>query len=241
MKFSHEGDYKMIFKNTKAYINNLEKEIINFKEFCISIANENNPSPESNCYYNFTKSCDNMYNTLISYIQEPLFKLQQKYDDMHRPSVLYPYEKQAIYEYLTKPDIKHKCMKKFGCIYAEKIKIDDKEVVTIGISVCNDIDSPLFSKNIAVNLAKKRAREYPKQYNIRVSPIIDDKHFFTKMLRIPTKIMYRNEINKFMTRCSKWFKGENILYPTNINFEEFLAKENKKKKSDKITNKEMPF
>ena len=236
MKFSHENDCKMIFKNTRKYINDIEKEIINFKEFCNSIASENSPSVEAHSYYDFTKKCDDMYNTLIKSIQEPMFKLQQKYDDMHRPSVLYPYEKQAIYQYLNKYDFKKHSPKKCGCMYAEKIIKDGKEIVTIGLSICNDKDE--FSKNIALNLAKKRAREYPTRYNIRVTPR-PDKFLVNDTLHIPYKWMYEGELAKFVKRCTKWFKNETIIYPNNIDFVEFPKK--KKSKSDKITDKKMPF
>lgn len=236
MKFDNESDCKMIFKNTTEYINNIEKEIINFKKFCNNVADETSPSTEAYLYYDFMKKCDDMYYTLAKNIKEPLFKLQQKYNDKHRPNVLFPYEKQAIYQYLNKFDFKKHCHKKCGCMYAEKILKDGKEIVTIGFSVCNDKDE--FSKNIALNLAKKRAREYPTRYDIRVTPR-PEKFPNNDNLRIPYKWMYEGELAKFVKRCTKWFKSETIIYPNNIDFVEFPKK--KKNKSNKITNKEMPF
>ena len=156
--------------------------------------------------------------------------------DKERASVLFPYEKQAIYQYLSKFDFKKHCRKKCGCIYAEKILKDGKEVVIIGLSICNDKDE--FSKNIALNLAKKRAREYPARYDIRVTPK-PDKFPMNNILHIPYKWMYEGEIAKFVKRCTRWFQNETIIYPNNIDFVEFSKK--KKKKSDKITNEPMPF
>jgi len=121
-------------------------------------------------------------------------------------------------------------------MYAEKIIKDGKEIVTIGLSVCNDKDE--FSKNIALNLAKKRAREYPTRYDIRVTPR-PDKFPVSDTFHIPYKWMYEGELAKFVKRCTKWFKNETIIYPNNIDFVEFPKK--KKNKSNKITDKKMPF
>ena len=234
MKFDKEAN--KIFKITKNHLANIEDNIVNFKNFCKDIVDANYPSPESQCYYQFYQNGNTMINIIHNNISDMLFKFQQKYNDMNRPNVLFPYEKQAIYQYLNKFDFKKHCHKKCGCMYAEKILKDGKEIVTIGLSVCNDKDE--FSKNIALNLAKKRAREYPTRYDIRVTPR-PEKFPNNDNLRIPYKWMYEGELAKFIKRCTKWFKNETIIYPNNIDFVEFPKK--KKDKSNKITDKKMPF
>ena len=234
MKFDKEAN--KIFKLTKNYLADIENPIVNFKNFCTEIVDANYPSAESQCYYQFYRDADTLISIIHNSMHDILFKLQQKYNDKERANVLFPYENQAIYQYISKFDFKKNCPKKCGCMYAEKILKDGKEIVTIGLSVCNDKDE--FSKNVALNLAKKRAREYPTRYDIRVTPR-PEKFPTNDILRIPYKWMYEGEIAKFVKRCTKWFKDETIIYPNNIDFVEFPKK--KKNKSDKITNKEMSF
>lgn len=226
MKFDTSNNANKIFKLTRNYLVDVENHIINFKNFCKNMVDDNYPSVESQCYYSFFKDAETMINLIRNNIHDRLFKLQQRYDDKERASVLFPYEKQAIYQYLNKFDFKKNCHKKCGCMYAEKILKDGKEIVTIGFSICNDKDE--FSKNIALNLAKKRAREYPTRYDIRVAPR-PEKYPTNDTLRIPYKWMYEGEIAKFVKRCTRWFKNETIIYPNNIDFVEFP----KKKKKDK--------
>lgn len=233
MKFPNEG--RKILNYTNEYINNISVETNNFMNYCKSIYNDNISIKEGTIFlecYEHLHSVKEIFRA----INDKVFKIAQKVSDNERPNVLYPYEKQAIYEYFKKPDLEHKCYKKFGCIYAEKLKVNNKEIVSIGISVCNDKDE--FSKNVALNLARKRAREYFNKYDIRVTP--ETKGIpFTRIVHVPTKNMYEDKINMFIKRCKRWFKDETILYPTNIIFTEFPDK--KKKKSDKITDKPMPF
>ena len=234
MKFNKEAN--KIFKITRNHLASIEDNIVNFKNFCKEIIDDNYPSPESQCYYQFYQDGNTMINIIHNSIKDMLFKFQQKYDDKERANVLFPYEKQAIYQYLNKFDFKKHSPKKCGCMYAEKIIKDGKEIVTIGLSICNDKDE--FSKNIALNLAKKRAREYPTRYNIRVTPR-PDKFPVSDTFHIPYKWMYEGELAKFVKRCTKWFKNETIIYPNNIDYVEFPKK--KKNKSNKITDKKMPF
>ena len=234
MKF--DKDANKIFKLTKNYLVDVENHIISFKNFCKGIVEGNYPSFESQCYYSFFRDAETMINLIHNNIHDRLFKLQQRYDDKERASVLFPYEKQAIYQYLIKFDSKKHCPKKFGCIYAEKILKDGKEVVTIGLSVCNDKDE--FSKNVALSLAKKRAREYPTRYDIRVTPK-PEKFTINDVLHIPYKWMYETETAKFVKRCTRWFKNETIIYPNNIDFVEFPKK--KKDKHEPTGEKKMPF
>lgn len=237
MKFDTNNNTNKIFKLTKNYLVDVENHIISFKNFCKGIVEGNYPSFESQCYYSFFRNSETMINIIHNDIYDMLFKLQQKYDDKERASVLFPYEKQAIYQYLNKFDLKKNCHKKFGCLYAEKILKDGKEVVTIGLSICNDKD--VFSKNVALSLAKKRAREYPTRYDIRVTPR-PEKFPTNDTLHIPYKWMYKGEIAKFVNRCTRWFKNETIIYPNNIDFVEF-PKKKKKDKHEPIGEKKMPF
>lgn len=232
MKFTNEGD--KILNYTKSYINDIYRTTEKFKIFCEDIIKANSCTIAEQGYKNIHSYLNDTVNILAK-IKDKYFNIKQVYDDKNRPSVLFPYENQAIYQYLNKPDPNSKYLKKFGCIYAEKILVDNKEVVTIGLSICNDKDE--FSKKIALNLAKKRAREYPIKYDIRVTPRPET--FPVNMIRIPYKWMYENEIAKFIKRCNRWFKEETIIYPNNIDFVEFPKK--KKKKSNKITDKPMPF
>ena len=233
MKFTDNNANK-IFKLTKNYLTDVENHIVSFRNFCKEMVDDNYPSSESQCYYQFYQDGGTMINIIHNHIMDMLFKLQQKYDDKERASVLYPYENQAIYQYLSKFDSRKNCLKKCGCIYAEKILKDDKEIVTIGLSICNDKD--VFSKNIALNLAKKRAREYPTRYDIRVTP--KPNRFSAETIHIPYQWMYENEISKFVKRCTRWFKNETIIYPNNIDFTEFPKK---KKKHKPTGEKKMPF
>ena len=237
MKFNNSNTNK-IFKLTKNYLVDVENHIINFKNFCKDMVEDNYPSVESQCYYSFFRDTETMINLIHNNIHDKLFKLQQRYNDKERASVMYPYEKQAIYQYINKFDFKKNCHKKCGCMYAEKILKDGKEVVTIGLSVCNDKD--IFSKNIALNLAKKRAREYPTKYDIRVTPR-PEKFPTNDILRIPYKWMYEGELAKFVKRCTRWFKNETIIYPNNIDFIEFSKKKKKDKHEPIGETKEMPF
>ena len=233
MKYPNE--IKKIFEYTSAYINNLQHNIKQFKIFCEDIANANPYSIISSSYMNIHKNIITMQ-CQLNEIKDKFFSFKQNCDNKIRPDVLYPYEKQAIYQYLNKFDFKKNCYKKYGCMYAEKILKDGKEIITIGLSVCNDKDE--FSRNIALNLAKKRAREYPARYYIRVTPR-PEKFSTDNALRIPYKWVYEEELVKFVKRCIKWFKKETIIYPNNIDFVEFPKK--KKGKSNKITNKKIPF
>jgi len=233
MKFTNEAD--KILNETKTYTNEICKYVEQFKVFCEDIIKANSCTIAEQGYKNIHDYLNDTINILAK-IKDKYFNIKQVYDDKNRPNVLYPYEKQAIYEYFKKPDLGHKCYKKFGCIYAEKLKVNNKEIISIGISVCNDKDE--FSKNVALSLARKRAREYFNKYDIRVTP--ETKGIpFTRIVHVPTKSMYEDKINMFIKRCKKWFKDETILYPTNIIFTEFPDK--KKKKSDKITDEPMPF
>ena len=233
MKFTNEAD--KILNETKTYTNEIYKYVERFKVFCEDIANNNAYTTEEKDYKHIYTYLNDIVNILAK-IKDKYFNLKQCYDDKRRPSVLYPYEKQAIYQYINKFDFKKHSPKKCGCMYAEKIIKDGKEIVTIGLSICNDKDE--FSKNIALNLAKKRAREYPTRYNIRVTPR-PDKFPVSDTFHIPYKWMYEGELAKFVKRCTKWFKNETIIYPNNIDFVEFPKK--KKNKSNKITDKKMPF
>ena len=234
MKFPNE--YKNIFKITNEYVTDIHNSLNNFKTFCEDITNDNSYTNEWHHYTNIHKTLIGLMTYFKDNIQDNVFAFQQMYSDVHRPSVLFPYENQAIWEYLTKPDMKHHCYKKFGCMYAEKIIMNGEEAVTIGISICNDKDE--FSKNIALSLAKKRAREYPTRYDIRVTPRFET-FPFSRMVRIPLKTMYENEIAKFVKRCTRWFKNETIIYPNNIDFVEFPKKI--KKKNEPTGEKKMPF
>ena len=233
MKFTNEAD--KILNETKTYTNEIYKYVERFKVFCEDIANDNAYTTEEKDYKHIHTYLNDIVNILAK-IKDKYFNLKQCYDDKRRPSVLYPYEKQVIYQYINKFDFKKNCHKKCGCMYAEKIIKDGKEIVTIGLSICNDKDE--FSKNIALNLAKKRAREYPTRYDIRVTPR-SEKYPRNYTLRIPFKWMYEGELAKFVKRCTKWFKNETIIYPNNIDFVEFPKK--RKNKSNKITDKKMPF
>ena len=233
MKFPNEAD--KILNETKTYTNEIYKYVERFKVFCEDIANNNIYTEEGQAYNYIYSYLSDIVNALGK-IKDKYLYMKQCYDDKTMPSVLYPYEHQAIYQYFTKFDFKKHCPKKCGCIYAEKILKDGKEVVTIGLSICNDKD--VFSKNIALNLAKKRAREYPPRYDIRVTPR-PEKFPANDTLHIPYNWMYEAEIAKFVKRCTRWFKNETIIYPNNIDFVEFPKK--KKKKSNKIINEPMPF
>ena len=116
MKF--DKDANKIFKFTKNYLADIEDNIVNFKNFCKEIVEGDYPSFESQCYHQFYRDADTMINMIHNNIKDMVFKLQQKYDDKERASVLYPYEHKAIYQYLHKFDFKRHCPKKFGCIYA---------------------------------------------------------------------------------------------------------------------------
>lgn len=233
MKFPNDTD--KILNETKTYTNEIYKWIEKFKIFCEDIANTNAYTTEEKEYKGIYNHLNDII-TILSKIKSKYFHLKETFDDKNRPSVLYPYEKQAIWQYMKKPNMQASCSKPFGCIYAEKIRVDNKLKVVIGMSVCNDNDT--FYKNIALNLARTRAREYPKTYDIRVSPSASP---FQRLVHIPSKNMYESEISKFMKRCAKWFEAEEIIYPNNIIFSEFPTKKNKKKESDKITDKPMPF
>ena len=206
------------------------------KNFCEDISNNNlytSIDLKFRRIYERLKAIDNNCNI----IKDIIFELEQNLADKERASVLFPYEKQAIYQYLNKFDFKKNCRKKCGCMYAEKILKDGKEVVTIGLSICNDKD--VFSKNVALNLAKKRAREYPTRYDIRVTPR-PDKFPMNGTFNIPYKWMYEGEIIKFIKRCARWFKNETIIYPNNIDFVEF-PKKKKKDKHEPTGELKMPF
>ena len=233
MKFTSE--YNKIFKYTKNYVNDIYHTVEKFKIFCEDIANDNAYTAEEKDYKNIHTYLNDIVNILTK-IKDKYLNLKQCYDDIARPSVLYPHEKQAIWQYMKKPNMQASCSRPFGCLYAEKILIDNKPKVVIGMSVCNDNDT--FYKNIALNLARTRAREYPKTYDIRVN---SPSSLFQKLVRVPSKNMYESEIAKFIKRCARWFEAEEIIYPNNIIFTEFSSKKNKKKKSDKITDKLMPF
>lgn len=228
-------NYREINNTINSYFNNINHTVEKLKIYLEDIAN-NNPYSDVNKICMDIHSYCRIFQSQLDNTKKPFDKYINELIDEDRPSVLYPYEKQAIYEYFKKPDLERKCYKKFGCIYAEKLKVNNKEIVSIGLSVCNDKDE--FSKNVALNLAKKRAREYFNKYDIRVTP--ETKGIpFTRIVHVPTKNMYEDTINKFIKRCKRWFKDETILYPTNIIFTEFPDK--KKKKSDKITDEPMSF
>lgn len=220
---------KKIINQAKVFLNYLNSTTKSFRHFCEDISNDN---PYTNEDYVFRK-IDNLLNAIKSFndeISDNILIMERNIMDKERASVLFPYEKQAIWEYLRKWNDKHNVLKMFGCIYAEKVLINNKPYITIGISVCNDQD--VFSKNIAVALAKKRAREYPNKYSIRINSESKDD-------RIPSKLFYEYAISRFMTRCNRWFKDESILYPSNVNFVIFPDK--KKKDKHEPTDDKMPF
>lgn len=234
MKFSNNA--KEIINISKVNINSLLKRIGTFKYFCEDICNANAYTNEDLMYRRIHEKLNSM-NLSCETIKDIIRDIEEHVNDKERASVMYPYEKQAIYQYLSKFDFEKHCPKKCGCIYAEKILKDGKEVITIGLSVCNDKD--IFSKNIALNLAKKRAREYPIRYDIRVTPR-PEKFPANDTLHIPYKWMYESEIAKFVKRCTRWFKNETIIYPNNIDFVEF-PKKCKKKHEPTGEQKKMPF
>ena len=235
MKFDKEG--KKIINQAKVFLDYLNSTTKSFRHFCEDIVKDNQFTNEGYVF----KKIDNKLNTIKAFndeISDNILIMERNIIDKERASVLFPYEKQAIYQYLSKFDFKKHCRKKCGCIYAEKILKDDKEIVTIGFSICNDKDE--FSKNIALNLAKKRAREYPTRYDIRVTPR-PDKFPMNSTFSIPYKWMYEGEIVKFVKRCTRWFKNETIIYPNNIDFVEFPKKKKKDKHEPTGEKKEMPF
>ena len=228
-------NYREINNTINSYFNNINHTVEKLKIYLEDIANNNPYSDASKICMDIHSYC-RIFQSQLDNAKKPFDKYINELMDENRPSVLYPYEKQAIWEYLVKLDTEHNCFKKFGCIYAEKISINGKEVVTIGFSICNNKDE--FTKAIALALAKKRAREYPTRYDIRVTP--KPKTFSSNTIRIPYQWMYENEIAKFIKRCTRWFKNETIIYPNNIDFTEF-PKKTKKKHEPTGEKKEMPF
>lgn len=233
MKFDKEG--KKIINQAKVFLDYLNSTTNSFKRFCEDTNNDNPYTNEGYVFRKINSMLDDI-KVFSNNISDNILIMERNIMDKERASVFFPYEKQAIYQYLSKFDFKKHCRKKCGCIYAEKILKDGKEVVTIGLSICNDKDE--FSKNIALNLAKKRAREYPTRYDIRVTPR-PDKFPMNNILHIPYKWMYEGEIAKFIKRCTRWFQNETIIYPNNIDFVEFSKK--KKKDKHEPTGDKMPF
>lgn len=228
-------NYREINNTINSYFNHINYTIEKLKINLEDIANSNPYSDINNICMNIHSDCQIFQNQLNN-TKRPFDKYINELIDKNRPSVLFPYENEAIWKYLKKFDIKHNSYKNFGCIYAEKIKLDGKEVVTIGLSICNNKDK--FTKSIALALAKKRAREYPIKYDIRVTPK-PEKFSKNDILHIPYKWMYENTIVEFVKRCTRWFKNETIIYPNNIDFVEFPKKT--KKKNESTDKKEMPF
>ena len=88
--------------------------------------------------------------------------------------------------------------------YFIAVKTANEDKVTVGISLCNDIDK--VNKEIGRKLAYLRAKEYPKNYKL-------------KNRFLGYKGSLNKELMNFLIRCTKYFKNKEIIVP-NIDFTE---------------------
>ena len=95
-----------------------------------------------------------------------------------------------------------------GCMAATLVQLTNDNnspyVVAIGVSLCN-LQHDKFDKKIARDIAISRAKKHWKEYKLK------NKYLYA--VEYWSSIHLKDEIDKFIQRCMRYYKDKSILHP----------------------------
>lgn len=95
-----------------------------------------------------------------------------------------------------------------GCMAAILVQLTNDNnspyVVAIGVSLCN-LQHDKFDKKIARDIAISRAKKHWKEYKLKNKYLYDVEYWSSMYLK--------DEIDKFIQRCMRYYKYKSILHP----------------------------